>query len=256
MQHPTNQFKQAIRSGKKQVGLWVSLASEVSADIIASSDYDWAVIDMEHSPNTIPTVMTQLGVFAASATTPIVRPVWNDSVEVKRLLDIGAPGLLFPMVQSVEEAQAAVKAASYPPRGIRGVAGATRATRYGRCKDYFDRVQEETLIILQLETQQALSQATQIAAVEGVDGIFFGPADIAADLGYLGQPNHPAVWEAIMPVAHELADSGMPVGTLVIDGDRAAELLNDCFTFVACGLDSILLARGADALVAGVKAKL
>ena len=256
MKHPKNSFTQAIRSGEKQIGLWVSLTSEVSADIVAGSGYDWVVLDMEHSPNEIPSILTQLNVFKNSTATPIVRPAWNDTVVVKRLLDIGSPGLLFPMVQSVEEAEAAVRATRYPPRGVRGVAGATRATSYGRCKDYFDRVEGETTIIVQLETKQAIAQAEEIAAVDGVHGVFFGPADIAADLGLLGKPMSPAVWDLILPVARKLAASGVPCGTLVLDATRAAELLNDCFTFVACGLDSALLAKSVDQLLADVKSKI
>ena len=256
MKHPKNPFTHAIRNGEKQIGLWVSITSEVSADIVATSGYDWVVIDMEHSPNTVPSVLSQLSVFESSATTAIVRPAWNDTVEVKRLLDIGSPGLLFPMVQSVEEAEAAVRATRYPPRGVRGVAGATRATRYGRCEDYFERVEEETTVIVQLETKQALDQAEAIAAVDGVHGVFFGPADIAADIGFLGKPMSPEVWELILPVASKLSKKGVPCGTLVLDAAKAAELLSGSFTFVACGLDSALLARSVDQQLADVKSKL
>jgi len=256
MKHPINPFTHAIRNGEKQIGLWVSMASEISADIVATSGYDWVVIDMEHSPNELPTVLAQLNVFESSDATPIVRPAWNDTVVVKRLLDIGTPGLLFPMVQSVEEAEAAVRATRYPPRGVRGVAGATRATRYGRCKDYFDRVEEETTVIVQLETRQALDQAEAIAAVDGVHGVFFGPADIAADLGLLGKPMSAEVWDLILPIAETLSKSGVPCGTLVLDAAKAAELLNGSFTFVACGLDSALLAKSVDQQLADVKSGL
>ncbi len=256
MKYPDNPFTRAIRAGEKQIGLWVSMANDTAASIVAGSQYDWVVIDMEHSPNDVRSVMSQLSLFENSSATPIVRPPWNDTVMVKRLLDIGAPGLLFPMVQSVEEAEAAVRATRYPPRGVRGVAGATRATGFGRCTDYFDRVEEEMTIIVQLETKQAIEQAEAIAAVDGVGGVFFGPADIGADLGYLGQPMAEPVWELIMPVARKLAASGTPVGTLVIDAKRSAELLNDCFTFIACGLDSIVLSRGVDQLLADVKSNL
>ncbi len=256
MKHPKNPFTHAIRNGEKQIGLWVSLANPISADIVASSGYDWVLIDMEHSPNEVPTVLSQLNVFENSDATAIVRPAWNDTVMVKRLLDIGSPGLLFPMVQSVEEAEAAVRATRYPPRGVRGVAGATRATRYGRCKDYFERVEEETTIIVQLESKQALDQAEAIAAVDGVNGVFFGPADISADFGLLGTTMSNEVWDYILPIADKLAKSGVPCGTLVLDAAKAAELLNGSFTFVACGLDSILLAKGADQLLADVKSQL
>jgi len=189
----------------------------------------------------------------SDATTAIVRPAWNDPILVKRLLDIGAPGLLFPMIQSVQEAQLAVASTRYPPRGIRGVSGSTRANAFGRMTDYFERIEQQTTVLLQLETQAAIAQATDIAAVDGVSGIFFGPADIAADMGLLGKPMDPAVWEVIRPAARELIDAGVPVGTLVLDAAFAAELLRDGFSFVACGSDSSLLAKGADNLLSSVR---
>lgn len=249
----TNSFTQAIRAGQKQIGLWASLSNNYAAEVLATAGYDWMLLDMEHSPNEIPLVLGQLQALAASSTTAIVRPDWNDAVKVKRLLDIGAPGLLFPMVQSVEEAEKAVAATRYPPRGVRGVSGATRANSFGRVSDYFDRVEDETAVLVQLETSQAMAQAEQIAAVDGITGVFFGPADIGADLGHVGQPMHPAVWEQVMPVAKKLMVKGVPVGTLVFDAKFAAQLLNDGFTFVACGSDISLLTKGAASLLAGVK---
>jgi 4-hydroxy-2-oxoheptanedioate aldolase len=159
------------------------------------------------------------------------------------------------MIQSVEEAQKAVAATRYPPRGIRGVAGAVRANKFGRVTDYNQRIEDETTVIIQLETAAAIAQAEDIAAVDGVSGIFFGPADIAADIGRLGQPLHPDVWNLIKPAAARLRAKGVPTGTLVMDDAFAAELLDDGFTFVACGTDASLLARGSDALLASVKSK-
>ena len=153
MKMRTNTFTQAIRAGQKQIGLWASLSNNYSAEVLATAGYDWMLLDMEHSPNEVPLVMGQLQALAASSTTAIVRPDWNDAVKVKRLLDIGAPGLLFPMVQSVDEAEKAVAATRYPPRGIRGVSGATRANSFGRVTDYFDRVEDETAVLVQLGDQ-------------------------------------------------------------------------------------------------------
>ncbi len=253
MQLPVNTFKKAIADGTPQVGLWISLCNNFSAEIIAPSGYDWVVLDMEHSPNEVGIVLSQLQAFNGSPTTPIVRPMWNDPVVVKRLMDVGANTLLFPMIQSPEEARAAVAATRYPPHGIRGVSGAQRGNKFGRITDYFDRILDETCVIVQLETRTALAQAAEIAAVDGVDGVFFGPADIGADLGKLGTPMDPAIWEAIMPAAEAVRQVGKPVGTLVFDGDRAAELMRDGFTYVACGGDVALLAKGADALLASVR---
>lgn len=253
MKLPTNAFMAALSNYKRQVGLWVSLGSNLSAETIAPSGYDWVLLDMEHSPNDLSSIMSQLQVFASSSTTAIVRPSWNDPVLVKRLLDIGAPGLLFPMIQSVEEAKLAVASTRYPPNGFRGVSLSTRANAFGRISDYFARIEQETPVLLQLETQAAIELAEDIAAVEGVSGIFFGPADIAADMGLLGKPMDPAVWDVIRPAAKKLIDAGVPVGTLVLDAAFAAELLNDGFTFVACGSDVSLLSKGADALLSKVR---
>lgn len=249
-----NPFTHAIRRGEKQIGLWLTLTSNFSAEVIAGAGYDWVVVDMEHSPNHMLTVLSQLQAFASSPTTALVRPDWNDPVEVKRLLDLGADGLVFPMVQTVEEAEKAVASTRYPPRGIRGVSGSTRANKFGRVADYFDKVEEETTIIVQLETVAAIERAEEIAAVDGVSGVFFGPADISADMGLLGKTMDPAVWDLIWSAAHKLIAKEIPVGTLVLDPKFAAKLLNDGFTFVACGVDTALLAQSADNLLAQVKA--
>jgi 4-hydroxy-2-oxoheptanedioate aldolase len=253
MKLPQNPFLAAIRAGKPQIGIWISLCSPFAAEVVAGAGFDWAVIDMEHSPNDLTMVMGQLQVFAAYQTTALVRPEWNDAVLVKRVLDIGAPGLVFPMVQSVDEAIKAVASTRYPPRGIRGVSGNTRANKFGRVTDYFARIEDETAIILQVETRAAVALADQIGAVEGVDGVFFGPADISADMGLLGHVLHDDVWALIMPVARKLIAAGIRVGTLVTDAAFARKLLDEGFTFVACGTDAGLLASGADKLLKTMK---
>ncbi len=253
MKTNANPLTKALRKRERQIGLWLSLCDGFAAEVVSTAGYDWALLDMEHAPNSIRTVLGQLQAFTPTSTTAIVRPETNDPVLVKRLLDLGAEGLLFPMVQSVEEAEKAVAATRYPPRGIRGVSLATRANAFARNTDYFEKVEEETTVLLQLETRQALGSALDIAAVDGVSGLFFGPADIAADIGRLGQPMHDEVWDLILPVAKSLIASGMPVGTLVQDPTYAAKLFNEGFTFVACGSDTGLLARGADNLLSAVK---
>lgn len=249
MKMPANPFTAALRAGTGQAGLWVSLADPLAASAVATAGFDWVVIDCEHAPTELKDVMTILSVFEAVGTTAIVRPAWNDAVAVKRLLDLGAPGLLVPMVQSAEEARAAVAATRYPPRGVRGVAGNTRANHFGRISDYYDRVEEELTVIVQVETAAALACAEDIAAVDGVTGVFFGPADI----GHLGKPTAKPVWDVILPVAQRLMARGVPVGTLVPDVKLAAELMNAGFAFVACGTDAAILARGADAALAQMK---
>lgn len=256
MKLSTNIFLKAIRTGNKQIGLWVSLSSSFAAEVIAPSGYDWVLIDMEHSPNDYFSVMGQLQVFAATQTVPIVRPEWNNPVVIKRLLDLGAPGILFPMINTVEDAQRAVSATRYPPKGNRGISASTRATKFGRIKDYAQRIESETAVFLQIESKEGLTNALNIADVDGVDGLFFGPGDIAGDIGKVGQPGHAEVWDLITPIAIKLMARGVPLGTLVGDPNGAAELLNSGYKFVACGADTALLAKSSDALLANVKAAL
>lgn len=189
-----NIFTRAIKNGDKQIGLWVTLADGLAAEVVAGAGYDWVVIDTEHSPGDGLDTAAQLQAFAGTTTTALVRPAWNDAVLIKRILDLGAQGLVIPMIQSVEQAKNAIAATRYPPHGFRGVAGGSRATNFGRITDYFQRADQEITVILQLETVAAIACAEQIADLDGVDGIFFGPADIAADMGHLGNPMHADVW--------------------------------------------------------------
>jgi len=254
VQLPENKFLSAVRRHEKQVGLWVSLSSPLAAEVIAPTGYDWVMIDMEHTPNDYFSVMGQLQVFAATKTAPIVRPEWNNPVAVKRLLDLGAPGLLFPMINTVEEARKAVASTRYPPHGIRGVAASTSATKFGRMKDYVERVENETAVFLQIESKEGLKNAVEISDIPGVDGLFFGPGDIAADIGKIGHPNHDDVWALIDPVAQSLIKKGMPIGTFVSDPAKASQLYKAGYTFIACGSDTSLLAKNSDALLAMIKA--
>src|SRR5690242_16124753 len=194
---PPNVFKSALAQGQKQVGLWSSLCSNIAAEIISGSGFDWIVIDTEHAPNEIPGLLSQLQAMSRGTAEPVVRCAWNDTVLIKRILDIGARSLLVPFVQNADEARRAVAATRYPPRGIRGVSVAPRANLYGSVSGYHQSAHENTCVIVQVETQSALGQIEAIAQVEGVDGIFIGPSDLAADLGHLANPRHPEVQAAI-----------------------------------------------------------
>ena len=251
-----NSFEAAIKSGQKQIGMWVTLADGLSAEVVAGAGYDWVVIDTEHSPGDMMDTAAQLQAFAGTSTTVLARPAWNDAVMIKRLLDLGAQGLVIPMIQSVEEAKQAIAATRYPPHGIRGVSGGTRATNFGRIKGYQNEIDDQLTVILQLESAAAIAQADKIAALDGVSGIFFGPADIAADIGHLGNPMHEDVWALIKPAAQKLSDMGMPVGTLVMDTAFAADLLNENFTFVAAGTDGAIFASAVDHVLTTVKSGL
>lgn len=248
-----NKFKRGLAAGEAQLGLWVSLCSGFAADAIADAGFDWLLMDMEHAPNEDGIVLQQLQAVLPHGSTALVRPPWNDAVRVKRLLDIGAPGLLFPMVQTAEEAAAAVAACRYPPKGIRGVSTTQRGNRFGRDTGYFDEVEAETCILVQVETVEAIGRIEEIASVEGVDGVFFGPADIAASMGLNGQITSEAVWAEIQSAGARVQALGKPVGTLVGDPELTRRVLDAGFLFVAIGSDLGVLARGAESLLARVR---
>ena len=255
MQLKSNTFKHAIAAGQKQVGIWNSLCSNIVSEAIAASGYDWALLDMEHSPNDLRTVLGQLQAYEDSPTVPVVRPVWNDPVIVKSLLDLGAPGLLFPMIQTVEEAEKAVAATRYPPRGMRGVSLSQRANRFGRIKDYPHKAEDEICVLVQIETMVALERIPEIAAVDGVDGIFFGPADLAADMGLMAQIQSEELWSTIARGVELATAAGKPAGTLVGNAQKAVSLLNDGFTYVACSSDVNLMVAAADTQLVKIREK-
>jgi 4-hydroxy-2-oxoheptanedioate aldolase len=250
MDLPHNAFKHALAAGRPQIGLWLSLSSSYCAEVCAGSGFDWLLVDTEHSPNEIDMVLGQLQAIAPYPSHPVVRVAWNDPVIVKRTLDIGAQSLLFPFVQSAAEAAQAVAATRYPPRGIRGVAGTTRATRFGRVKDYARRAHEETCVLVQVETQEAVDAIDAIARVEGVDGIFIGPADYHASLGYPGETANPAVLPKIDDAIRRIRAAGKAPGILTPDEKLARRYLELGALFVAVGADVGLLARGSEALAA------
>jgi len=246
---PLNRFKQALAAGSKQIGLWNSLASAVTVEVVAGAGFDWLLVDMEHSPNDLPLVHAQLQAVAAHPTcTPVVRPPWNDMVGIKRLLDLGVQTFLIPYVQNAEQAAAAVRSTRYPPHGVRGFASASRATRFGRIPGYWQRAHEQICVLVQVETAEALSQIEAIAAVDGVDGIFIGPGDLSASMGHLGQPSHPDVIRAIEDAMRRIRAAGKPSGFLTGDEALARRMLDLGCQFVAVGADVVLLARAADGL--------
>jgi 4-hydroxy-2-oxoheptanedioate aldolase len=250
MELPVNRFRRGLLSGSPQIGLWCSLASAYALEAVAPAGFDWLLLDMEHAPNDLPQVLAQLQAAAPYATSAIVRPPWNDMVATKRLLDIGAQSLLFPYVQNADEARAAVASVRYPPAGVRGVALATRANRFGRVKDYARRAQEELCVLVQAETREALDRLETIAAVEGVDGVFIGPADLHASLGFPGETANPAVLPMIDEAIRRIRSRGKAPGILATDEQLARRYLERGALFVAVGSDAGLLARDADALAA------
>lgn len=248
MELPQNVFKRALKAGKAQIGLWSSLSSNYSVEVIAGAGFDWILLDSEHSPNDLESLLTQLQAAAPYATTPVVRVPWNDMVTIKRVLDIGVQSLLVPYVSTAEEARNAVSYTRYPPKGLRGVAGTTRATRFGRIKDYARRAHEELCLLVQVETQQALDQIEAICAVEGVDGVFIGPADLHASLGYTGETANPKVLPLIDEALRRIRKAGKAPGILSPVEADAKRFLECGALFVAVGADVGILARGAEAL--------
>jgi 2-keto-3-deoxy-L-rhamnonate aldolase RhmA len=249
MDLPINRFKQRLGDGGRLVGLWSGLASAAATEIVADSGFDWILIDTEHAPNETPMVADQLRAASLGCASPVVRPAWNDPVIIKRLLDVGVQTLLVPYVQSAEEAARAVAATRYPPRGVRGVASVHRANRYGRVAGYYAGADDQMCVLVQLETRGALDALEAIAAVEGVDGLFVGPSDLAASLGHPGNNAHPEVRGAIEQACRRARALGKPVGILApIEADARA-YFEMGFAYVAVGSDIVVLRKGCDALV-------
>ena len=248
MNLPENRFKRALAEGRQQIGLWCSLPSAFAAEIVGGSGFDWLMFDTEHSPSDVDTVLSQLQAVAAYDVSAVVRPASNDTVLIKRYLDIGAQTLLIPYVQNADEARRAVAATRYPPEGVRGVSGLTRATRFGRVEGYARRAGEELCLLVQIETQAALDALEAIAGVEGVDGVFVGPADLAASLGYPGEQNNPVVKAAVEDAIRRIRACGKPAGILTPDTAFAQRCIELGTSFTAVGIDLGILARGTEKL--------
>jgi 4-hydroxy-2-oxoheptanedioate aldolase len=249
---PVNQFKRNLAAGKPQIGLWMSFFAHQVVELCANSGFDWMLLDTEHSPNDPHMVHTQLMAAKGGTAHAVVRPAWNDLVMIKRFLDIGAQTLLLPYVQTPEEAYAAVQATRFPPDGLRGVAGSTRAAGFGRIKDYLNKANAEMCVLVQVETRKSLDNLDAICKTDGVDGVFIGPNDLAADLGHRGNIPHPEVQSAIADAIKRIRAHGKAPGILVgeADGQRMLDL---GALFVAVGSDTGLLRTAADGLASRFK---
>lgn len=228
-------------------GMWVCSGSPLVAEICAGSGMDWLLIDLEHSPNTLESVLAQLQAVAPYPAAPVVRLPSDDAVTIKQVLDLGAQDLVIPMVSSAEQARAIVAAAHYPPRGRRGVGSAlARSARWGRVEGYLARADQQIGVFAQIETVQGVEQAAEIAAVDGIDGVFVGPSDLAASLGLLGEQAHPDVIAAVRHVFAAVHATGKPVGVNAFDPRVARDYLAAGARFVVVGADVSLLARGSE----------
>ncbi|MBN9670998.1 HpcH/HpaI aldolase family protein [Roseibium aggregatum] len=250
---PLNGFKARLRDGETQWGIWNSLASPVAAEALSLVGFDWMLFDTEHSPVEVAGLMPILQAAAAGTASAVARPAWNDKVLIKRLLDIGVQTLLVPFVETAEEAEAAVRATRYPPNGIRGVAGSTRASRFGMAPGYLQKANDEICVLVQIETSGALSRLEEIASVEGVDGVFIGPSDLSASMGFLGNPAAPEVQDAIREAAGRIVASGKAPGILATKAEDALRYHEWGYRFVASGVDIPLLVNAAQSMLRQVR---
>jgi 4-hydroxy-2-oxoheptanedioate aldolase len=254
MQLQVNQFKRALQQGKPQIGLWVGLADAYVAELLAGAGFDCLVIDAEHAPNDIRSALAQLQAMAAYPVHPIVRPVQARVELIKQYLDIGAQTLILPMIESASEARQMVAATRYPTRGVRGVGSAlARSSRWNQIEDYLRRSDDEMCVFVQVESVHGMGNLQEIAGVEGVDGVFFGPADLAASMGMLGKPADPLVQSAILAGIDTVKRAGKAAGTLTSDRALAHRYLEQGALFVAVGVDTSLLVQAASELAAQFK---
>lgn len=254
MKMPTNQFLAAIRQGHTQIGCWVGLADANVAEALAGCGFDWLLLDGEHAPNDVRSILEQLRALAPYAVSPIVRPVQGEVALIKQYLDVGAQTLLVPMVDTPEHAALLVKAMRYPPDGIRGVGAAlARASRWNQVENYLNLANEQMCLLVQAETPLALKNIEAIANTEGVDGVFLGPSDLSASMGFRGQPSHPDVQKAIVDAITKVRAAGKAAGILVTDKKLANDYLAHGANFVAVGVDTSLLVKAATELANSFK---
>ncbi len=232
-----NKFRQDLLAGNTLIGCWSALGSPISTEVLGLAGFDWLLMDLEHAPNDILSLIPQLMALKTSSSAPVVRPQWNDTVLIKRLLDAGVFNFLIPFVQSVEEAKAAVAATRYPPHGVRGVSVAQRSNVYGTVPDYLNIVNDNITVAVQIENQAGVAAAAEIAAVDGVDALFVGPSDLAAAFGHLGNAAHPEVQAAIKTVFEKAKSQGKASGILAPVEADARRYLDMGATFVAVGSD-------------------
>ncbi|CAI9392457.1 HpcH/HpaI aldolase/citrate lyase family protein [Microbacterium sp. T2.11-28] len=251
--HLTDTFRDrlAAAGSRPLAGLWACAGSPLVTEILAGSGIDWLLIDMEHSPNGLESTLAQLQAVAAYPATPVVRVPIGDVVTIKQVLDLGAQNILVPMVSSADEARAAVAAVRYPPRGQRGVGSAlSRSARWNRVEGYLQDADRHTSLFVQIETAEGVAAAAEIAAVDGVDGVFVGPSDLAASMGLLGQQTHPDVVAAVRRTFDAVRATGTPVGVNAFDPAVARDYVDAGAAFVLVGADVSILARASEGFAA------
>lgn len=264
LQTPVNPFKQAMAQGQAQIGLWLALADAYSAEIIAGTGYDWLLVDGEHAPNDLRSILHQLQAIASATSAlppgvqaphPIARVPVGDTALIKQYLDIGAQTLLVPMVDTPEQAQQLVRATRYAPEGVRGMGSAlARSSRWQAYPQYVHEANQQICLLVQAETVEAMAHLDAIAATPGVDGVFIGPADLSASMGHPGNPGHPDVQAAIHDGITRILRAGKAPGILATTESQARQWLAAGALFVAVGVDTMLLASAAQNLLARFRA--
>lgn len=256
MPAPINSFKKSLADGETVIGCWLSLANSFSTEAMGSTGFDWLLIDSEHAPNDIRSLREQLIALEASPSTPVVRVPVGETWMIKQVLDIGAQTILVPMVESAEEARELVRACRYPPHGIRGVGYVTtRAGGFGTIPDYGKTADEQICLLVQVENRAGLDALDEILEIEGIDGVFIGPADLSADLGHMSDMMHPKMQEVIMGSIEKIAASGKAAGILSLNDEMTQKALDAGARFVAVGIDMVTLTTNARALSAKWKPK-
>jgi 2-dehydro-3-deoxyglucarate aldolase/4-hydroxy-2-oxoheptanedioate aldolase len=249
-----NHVKQILKEGKKTAGAWLQIASPMTAEIMSRAGFDWLIIDMEHGPGDILTLISQLQAINGSGVVPLVRAPWNDFVMVKRILDAGAYGILFPYINTKAEAEAAVRACKYPPEGIRGTAGSPRAPGYGQnVLNYLPYANDQILILVATETTEAVSNLDQILEVPGVDGVFIGPMDLSTSMGHMGNPGHPDVQAAIETIESKVLGTGKVLATIAGSWEQARARYNKGYQMIMLMGDGVALGKMAAELVGQFK---
>ncbi|EIJ36747.1 2,4-dihydroxyhept-2-enedioate aldolase [Thiothrix nivea DSM 5205] len=254
MDMPKNHFKQAMKANQLQIGLWLGLGETFSSEICAGAGFDWLLIDAEHGPNDLRSILAQLQAIAPYASQPVVRPPLGDHVLIKQLLETGIQTLLIPMVETAEQARMLVQAMRYPPYGIRGVGSAlARASRWGRVGNYMQEADEQMCLLVQVETRTGMENLDEILEIECIDGIFFGAADLAASYGFKGESNHPEIVERILDGLAKVKSKGLGGGVLCNDKALNQRYMDAGANFVAVGVDALLLAKATSDLLGQYK---
>lgn len=250
MKNPVNTFKQGLKDGRQLYGFWLGFCNPLSAELCGHCGYDWLLIDAEHAPNDLGTIQSQLLAIDNTPSHPIIRIVEGSSALIKQMLDLGAQSLLVPMVETAEQARQLVSAVRYPPRGTRGVGTAlARAARWNQVERYFDDADQQICLLIQIESVRGIENLDDILQIEGIDGVFLGPADLAASMGYLGQPSHPDVVAAMESAIKSIRAAGKAAGTLATNKDIAGRYEHCGVQFVALGVDTLALASSARSIL-------